>query len=68
MFEARRKIAAWKKEYNEERPHSSLGYRTPKEFAALVGNYGKDVGSAHLEKRCWRFTLSHSFGCYWDTD
>jgi len=21
-------------EYNEERPHSSLGYKTPKEFAA----------------------------------
>jgi hypothetical protein len=25
---------AWRIEYNEERPHSSLGYRTPKEFAA----------------------------------
>ena len=34
LFDARRKIAAWQKEYNEERPHSSLGYRTPKEFAA----------------------------------
>ena len=38
LFDARRKIAAWQKEYNEERPHSSLDYRTPKEFAALVGN------------------------------
>jgi len=34
LFDARRKITAWKIEYNEERPHSSLGYRTPKEFAA----------------------------------
>ncbi len=34
LFDAWRKIAAWKIEYNEERPHSSLGYRTPKEFAA----------------------------------
>jgi putative transposase len=34
LFDARRKIAAWRTEYNEERPHSSLGYRTPKEFAA----------------------------------
>jgi putative transposase len=34
LFDARRKIAAWKIDYNEERPHSSLGYRTPKEFAA----------------------------------
>ena len=35
LFDARRKIAAWRKEYNEERPHSSLGYRTPNEFAAM---------------------------------
>ena len=34
LFDARRKIAVWRKEYNEERPHSSLGYKTPKEFAA----------------------------------
>jgi len=34
LFDARRKIAAWRKEYNEERPHSSLGYKTPQEFAA----------------------------------
>jgi len=33
LFDARRKIAAWRQEYNEERPHSSLGYRTPNEFA-----------------------------------
>ena len=33
LFEARRKIAAWRKEYNEERPHSSLGYVAPAEFA-----------------------------------
>ena len=41
LFDARRKIAAWRKDYNEERPHSSLGYRTPKEFAAAqaVGFY-----------------------------
>jgi putative transposase len=34
LFDARRKITAWRTEYNEERPHSSLGYKTPKEFAA----------------------------------
>ena len=27
--DARRKIAAWREEYNEERPHSSLAYRAP---------------------------------------
>ena len=33
LFEARRKIAAWREEYNEERPHSALGYATPAAFA-----------------------------------
>ncbi len=37
LFEARQKIGAWRREYNEERPHSSLGYRTPAEFARRVG-------------------------------
>jgi len=36
LFEARRKVAAWQEEYNEERPHSSLGYRTPAAFAASL--------------------------------
>jgi len=51
LFDARRKIANWKTEYNEQRPHSSLGYRTPAEFAraAKTHSYGKDVGFAHLE-------------------
>ena len=50
LFDARRKIAAWRKEYNEERPHSSLGYRTPKEFAEM--SRGKDAGCARLENAC----------------
>ena len=33
LFDARRKISAWRTEYNEQRPHSSLGYKTPNEFA-----------------------------------
>lgn len=44
LFDARRKIAAWQKEYNEDRPHSSLGYRTPKEFAALATSFYRDGG------------------------
>ena len=34
LADAREKIAQWKQDYNEERPHSSLQYRTPVEFAA----------------------------------
>jgi len=33
LFDARRKIAGWRDEYNRERPHSALNYRTPEEFA-----------------------------------
>ena len=33
LWDARQKIAAWRVEYNEERPHSSLGYQTPAAFA-----------------------------------
>jgi putative transposase len=48
LFDARRKIAIWRHDYNEQRPHSSLNYRTPAEFARQA-SYGKDVGSAHFE-------------------
>jgi putative transposase len=34
LTDARRKIQAWREYYNERRPHSSLGYRSPREFAA----------------------------------
>jgi transposase InsO family protein len=30
---ARAVIEAWRKEYNEQRPHSSLNYLTPMQFA-----------------------------------
>ncbi len=48
LFDARRKIAAWRIEYNEERPHSSLGYKTPKEFAAAQA---ADFSTAEREAR-----------------
>lgn len=34
LTEARRIIESWRLDYNAERPHSSLGYLTPHEFAA----------------------------------
>jgi putative transposase len=33
LAEARVVIEQWRVQYNEERPHSSLGYQTPREFA-----------------------------------
>lgn len=32
LEEARRVLEGWRRHYNRERPHSSLGYRTPAEF------------------------------------
>jgi len=43
--EARDVIEAWRREYNEIRPHSSLDYRTPSEFAALCRNSGRPTAS-----------------------
>jgi len=34
LWEAREKVETWRREYNQARPHSSLGYRTPEAFAA----------------------------------
>lgn len=33
LHEAKRIIETWRKMYNEERPHSSLNYKTPNEYA-----------------------------------
>lgn len=46
LWDARKKIEAWRIEYNEERPHSSLGYRTPAVFARMIAGEegcGKDT-------------------------
>ena len=46
LADAREKIAQWKQDYKERRPHSSLQYRTPKGFAAqsAAGFGTEDVG------------------------
>jgi putative transposase len=36
LAQARATIESWRCDYNGERPHSSLDYRTPNEFAALL--------------------------------
>ena len=42
LTDARQKIEAWRQDYNEQRPHSSLGYRTPREFAAIQESRGRE--------------------------
>ena len=34
--DARRKSLNWRQDYNQQRPHSALGYRTPSEYAASL--------------------------------
>jgi hypothetical protein len=40
LFDARAKIAAWRVDYNMERPHSALNYLTPEEFARAASPSG----------------------------
>ena len=36
LVEAKLIVEDWRRSYNEQRPHSSLGYQTPAAFAATV--------------------------------
>ena len=65
LFDARRKIAAWRREYNEERPHSSLGYKTPKEFAAAqaAGFYTAEREARDSNGACYE--TSRDVGVGW---
>ena len=44
--EAKAVIEAWRRHYNEVRPHSSLGYLTPAEFAASIQQINAAPASA----------------------
>jgi putative transposase len=45
LADARRKIEAWRKQYNGERPHSSLAYRTPDEFAKICSELTSGIAA-----------------------
>ena len=40
LFDTRRRLAAWRDHYNQQRPHSALGNRTPDEYALAQANAG----------------------------
>ena len=42
LADARHNIEQWRQDYNEARPHSSLQYRTPMEFASLSVSFDVD--------------------------
>ena len=45
LTEAKQVIEDWRQEYNESRPHRSLGERTPSEFACQIALKGDLLGS-----------------------
>lgn len=49
LDDARRTIEQWRRRYNSERPHSSLGYLSPEEFAS--GN--KPIRSEPAARTAW---------------
>jgi hypothetical protein len=49
LDEARRKLAAWRDEYNHNRPHSALDDRTPAVFAQLHTTRKSKVSVADSE-------------------
>jgi putative transposase len=45
LADARQRIEQWRLQYNRERPHSSLGYLAPEEFAASAGQIGSETAA-----------------------
>jgi putative transposase len=51
LLEAKVLVEAWRSEYNQLRPHSSLGYQTPEEFAACWQTPPRPTASAPSASR-----------------
>jgi transposase InsO family protein len=49
ILEAKVVVESWRIEYNQQRPHSSLGYQTPEEFAARALTTLRPTASAASE-------------------
>ena len=57
LNDVRTTLEKWRQEYNCERPHSGLDYRTPEEFRQILDR-GKEGDTTALENAT-RFPLSH---------
>jgi hypothetical protein len=59
LGDARKKIEAWSLEYNTVRPHSSLGYATPQEFAErfITDNRRPDSHSSWLKTGAGQYSI-----------
>ena len=51
LNEARQTIEAWRRDYNEVRPHSSLANRTPQEFAGVAATLRSPTAPSELPRR-----------------
>jgi putative transposase len=56
LNDVRSTLASWRREYNCERPHSSLDYRTPEEFRQRAGY--ADVESKQCSHICTASTTT----------
>ena len=45
LADAREKIEAWRQQYNADRPHSSLDYRTPAEFSKVCSELTNGIAA-----------------------
>ena len=50
LKDAREKIESWRQEYNSERPHSSLAYRTPDEYAPTCSQLTSGMGATPADR------------------
>ena len=65
LWEARVVIEQWRLEYNTERPHSSLGYQTPAEFAGrALGPLPLQSGYALLPRQRAEENINPAAGLY----
>ncbi len=67
IVDAKQKMGRWRVECNEERPHSSLAYRTPSEYAAVCSELTSGIADRRVCEKI-SLPLNHNrvvlfYGC-----